>query len=79
MRSAHSTGTGMTKMTLTPEQAEVVAKLVQRVRALTHRGLTMRQIEDTLIIGEGWPLAAVRSAVEQVKRANPSRDMSSER
>ena len=71
MRSAHSTGTGMTTMTLTPEQAEVVAKLVQRVRALTYRGLTMRQIEDTLIIGEGWPLAAVRSAVKQVKRESP--------
>lgn len=66
-------------MTLTPEQAEVVANLVQRVRALTHRGLTMRQVEDTLIVGEGWPLAAVRSAVEQVRRADPSRNRSSER
>jgi hypothetical protein len=56
-------------MQLTPEQAEIVARLVLRVRALTHRGLTMRQVEDTLIVAEGWPLAAVRSAVEQVKRS----------
>lgn len=55
------------------------ADLVQRVRALTHRGLTMRQVEDTLIVGEGWPLAAVRSAVEQVRRADPSYSRSSAR
>jgi len=67
----------MTK--LTAEQAEIVAKLAQSVRMHMHRGLTMRQVEETLIIAEGWPLAAVRAAVEQVRRADPSYNRSSER
>lgn len=45
----------MTK--LTPEQAEIVSKLAQSVRMHMHRGLTMRQIEETLIIADGWPLS----------------------
>lgn len=71
MKSEHSTATGTTTMDekdLTPSQLDVVSKLLPRVQYLQHKGLTERQIIDTLSVGEGWPVGAVIATFDRIKR-----------
>jgi hypothetical protein len=59
----------MDEENLTPNQLDVVRKLYPRVQLLKAKGLTTAQVIDTLVVSEGWPIAAVALAVERVKRA----------
>jgi len=49
---------------LTPEQKEVVERLTIRVRVLSHKGSSLKAIEQTLVSLEGWPIGAVRAAIQ---------------
>ena len=71
MKSGLSTGTRMTTMDeadLTPSQLEVISKLYPRVQYLMGKGLTEKQVVDTLVVGEGWPIGAVQATMKRVKR-----------
>jgi len=59
---------------LTGSQIDVIAKLMPRVQYLQGRGLTTRQIIDTLVIGEGWSHGAVMDTLDRIKRTSPSRN-----
>lgn len=59
---------------LTGSQIDVIAKLYPRVLYLQERGLTTRQIIDTLVVGEGWSHGAVMDTLDRIKRTNPSRN-----
>jgi len=78
MRYAHSTATETATMPhhqyLTGSQIDVIAKLMPRVQYLQGRGLTTRQIIDTLVIGEGWSHGAVMDTLDRIKRTSPSRN-----
>ena len=58
---------------LTDSQIDVISKLYPRIQYLQERGLTTRQIIDTLVIGEGWSHGAVMDTLDRIKRTNPSR------
>ena len=53
---------------LTPSQLEVVSKLYPRVQYFMGKGLTEKQIIDTLVVAEGWPIGGVQEAMKMVKR-----------
>ena len=76
MRYAHSTGTATMPhhQYLTDSQIDVISKLYPRVQYLQERGLTTRQIIDTLVIGEGWSHGAVMDTLDRIKRTNPNRN-----
>jgi len=59
---------------LTDSQIDVISKLYPRVQYLQERGLTTRQIIDTLVIGEGWSHGAVMDTLDRIKRTNPNRN-----
>jgi hypothetical protein len=56
---------------LTPGQLEVISKLYPRVQYFIGKGLTTRQIHDTLVVLEGWPVGAVQATIERVRTARP--------
>ena len=78
MRSEHFIATGTATMPhhqyLTDSQIDVISKLYPRVQYLQGRGLTTRQIIDTLVIGEGWSHGAVIDTLDRIKRTRPSRN-----
>ena len=55
---------------LTPEQEEVVARLTIRVRVLAHKGSSLKGIEQILVSLEGWPIGAVRAAIQNCSGFN---------
>ena len=58
---------------LTDSQIDVISKLYPRIQYLQERGLTTRQIIDTLVIGEGWSHGAVIDTLDRIKRTSPNR------
>ena len=58
---------------LTSNQLEVVSKLYPRVQYLMGKGLTEKQIVDTLVVAEGWPVGAVQATMQRVRRSRPNR------
>ena len=67
----------MDEENLTPNQLDVVRKLCPRIQLLIAKGLTRRQVIDTLVVLEGWPIGAVEASMERVKRAGSTRNKSS--
>lgn len=59
----------MDEENLTPNQLDVVRKLCPRIQLLMAKGLTTKQITDTLVVLEGWPIGAVKASMERVTRA----------
>ena len=61
---------------ITPSQLEVVSKLYPRIQYLIGKGLTDKQVTDTLVVGEGWPIGGVQEAMKRVKRLGPNNSRS---
>ena len=53
---------------LTPNQLDVIRRLYPRIQLLMAKGLTTKQITDTLVVLEGWPIGAVEASFERVKK-----------
>ena len=67
----------MDEENLTPNQLDVVRKLYPRIQLLMAKGLTRRQVIDTLVVLEGWPIGAVEASMERVTRAGSTQNKSS--
>jgi len=64
---------------LTPNQLDVIRRLYPRIQLLMAKGLTTKQITDTLVVLEGWPIGAVEASFERVKKGCANQNQSTRR